>query len=531
MNSERSRIVSLSPLVKQRTSFLLGVLATAPFLPALVEFWRRGIPDRLFAGDAAALELGTWHAARGHQLLGPYSRFGWNHPGPAFFYLSVPVYELFSERGPALSLFALGAELASALAIVFTAHRLSGRLFAVIVAALLAVFELIALPFLLANEWNPVFPILPFVLVCFLAARVAAGAGSLLPALVFVGSVIVQTHVAFAPEVIALSVYAVVRRPPSGQAAPLGRWIVPLTLGIFAVCWALPTIEAFTTHPGDLQQILSFFSPMRTDFPQHTWREAFETVARQMSAVPWALFQTISQSRSTGPGILLAVFLATAELVCLRAAVRHTDPGERGGVRRLAEIVLLTTVIAVLSVRAIRGEILVYLVSWYSVTGLLATAVIITGAAGRLRRSIGADRTFTIVVTCACLVLGLAMTAPVRRPSVIHGSTAEVDHIAPIVNDFLRRRGDEAPTVFIPSKEVWPTAVGVVLYLRKHDMPVTVEQAWLNVGGRPLRESPGQHPGLFFTDDVAAQRLRAEGGFVEIASALGTHVLFRPRSK
>src|SRR3954462_2167548 len=87
-------------------SALLAVLTAAPFVPGVLEFARRGIPDLAFGGDAAALEFGTWHAARGHQLLGAYSRFGWNHPGPAFFYLAAPLYEALGERGPALNLFA-----------------------------------------------------------------------------------------------------------------------------------------------------------------------------------------------------------------------------------------------------------------------------------------------------------------------------------------------------------------------------------------------------------------------------------------
>ena len=37
--------------------------------------------------DTALAELYTRHAARGDLLLGPYSRFGWHHPGPLLYYL------------------------------------------------------------------------------------------------------------------------------------------------------------------------------------------------------------------------------------------------------------------------------------------------------------------------------------------------------------------------------------------------------------------------------------------------------------
>ena len=42
--------------------------------------------------DGAILEISTIEALEGRQLLGPYSRFGWNHPGPLYFYLQGPWY-------------------------------------------------------------------------------------------------------------------------------------------------------------------------------------------------------------------------------------------------------------------------------------------------------------------------------------------------------------------------------------------------------------------------------------------------------
>src|SRR5690348_18094210 len=41
-------------------------------------------------GDQALLELGTRRAIHLDQLVGPYSRSGFHHPGPAVFYLLAP---------------------------------------------------------------------------------------------------------------------------------------------------------------------------------------------------------------------------------------------------------------------------------------------------------------------------------------------------------------------------------------------------------------------------------------------------------
>src|SRR5262245_48122107 len=43
-------------------------------------------------GDRAQLELRTRDIGSWVDMLGPYSRFHWFHPGPAMFYLFAPVY-------------------------------------------------------------------------------------------------------------------------------------------------------------------------------------------------------------------------------------------------------------------------------------------------------------------------------------------------------------------------------------------------------------------------------------------------------
>src|SRR5262245_7576970 len=126
---------------RARDAAFLYAAALLPFVPGTFEFLRRGVPDVLFRGDGAALELGTLHAAHGVQLLGPYSRFGWSHPGPAYFYLAAPIYRAFGERGPGLNVFAFLVSACAAVGIVHAAYRLRGTVFAGMCAALLATFE------------------------------------------------------------------------------------------------------------------------------------------------------------------------------------------------------------------------------------------------------------------------------------------------------------------------------------------------------------------------------------------------------
>ena len=48
-------------------------------------------------GDYAVIQLRTLDVGSRHTpLVGPYSRYGWSHPGPALFYALAPVLRLFT---------------------------------------------------------------------------------------------------------------------------------------------------------------------------------------------------------------------------------------------------------------------------------------------------------------------------------------------------------------------------------------------------------------------------------------------------
>src|SRR5687768_13810934 len=65
------------------------------------------------AGDLAVIESYVIHASSASLLDGPYSQFGWHHPGPLYFYLQVPFYELSGRRAAGLNAGALAINLAA----------------------------------------------------------------------------------------------------------------------------------------------------------------------------------------------------------------------------------------------------------------------------------------------------------------------------------------------------------------------------------------------------------------------------------
>ena len=61
------------------------------------------LPAAWPTGDGAVIELYTLHATGFRQLLGPYSRFGFHHPGPAMFYVLAPFYAVSGHATASLS--------------------------------------------------------------------------------------------------------------------------------------------------------------------------------------------------------------------------------------------------------------------------------------------------------------------------------------------------------------------------------------------------------------------------------------------
>ena len=71
----------------------IGFAGVALCAAGLVALARHAPPIREVS-DGAILEIYTLEALKGRLLVGPYSRFGWHHPGPLYFYLQAPWYRL-----------------------------------------------------------------------------------------------------------------------------------------------------------------------------------------------------------------------------------------------------------------------------------------------------------------------------------------------------------------------------------------------------------------------------------------------------
>jgi hypothetical protein len=542
-------------LAARRWPLLLLAVAAAPFVPGAVKFLRHGVTDVMFSGDGAVLELRTLQAAHGRQLLGPYSRFHWSHPGPAFFYLALPLYQLFHQRGAALNLFVLIANFAAATMLVWTARRLRGDLFALAVAMLLAVYETVAAPFPLSWEWNPVTPILPLALLVFLCVRLGTGGVGALPAVAFVASAMVQTHLGFTPATLFLVATGtlfcfhelfVVRTTvaekdqsgvaqsgvaqsgvaQSGVARPsFARRRVAISLAVTAIVsmllWVLPLYEDLTRPKGNLH-LLGVFCWRRPP-AEHSWRVAVEAVSSQLAIFPLALCHALGRA-SMDVGMTgrhwLAAGQAAAVVVGLVVALRRRDQPAA----LLSAMTLGLFVVAIYAVREIPGEILDHLVAWVSVLGFVAWAAV----AAALVPAAGGHRPLTIgVLVVALPLLALTLLREDDKP-IVPERDLPLERLTAEVETFLHRGHIDRLRLEIAAHDEWPRAAGLVVTLAKDGFDVTVTDDWLFMFGSQLASGAGALPALVVADATVASQLRVRPAYELIATADETSVFLRP---
>lgn len=145
-------------------AWALAVAAVA--VPALCRL--PGLPS-VESSDRALFELRTRDVfSLDPPLVGAYSRYGWNHPGPVFQYLFAIPYRLFGGDATAIRLTAVLCTVGM-MTWIATLLRRRGRIANVGVAT--AVVGLVAMrgDLLALDTWNPTLAVLP-VLVALVAA-------------------------------------------------------------------------------------------------------------------------------------------------------------------------------------------------------------------------------------------------------------------------------------------------------------------------------------------------------------------------
>lgn len=281
------------------------------------------------AGDDAANALQIARARHGVELLGNYSRWGFHHPGPAFFYVYAGG-ELILRKllrlvaAPGIAHVLTGVVLhsfffAASLAIIAFYAR-SRRLIVLLLAAALAHFRLVDRAFV--SIWPPNQLLMPFLLLIVAGSSVATGRLRHLPLFVLASGFLVHGHVNQPLFVGATWITAALlfwRNRGSLPAYPLFRKREIWVSAAFACAFAVPLL--FDASRGAASNIAAILTHVR----EHTgeWKTFNDSVFYFAHFVTyWTSQEMPSGSWRTlfaaHPGVMalwllaLVIFLASA---------------------------------------------------------------------------------------------------------------------------------------------------------------------------------------------------------------------------
>ena len=430
----------------------------------LVWLARHATPFREVS-DGAILEIYTLEALRGRLLVGPYSRFGWHHPGPLYFYLEAPWYWLSGRHTAGMQAGALALNLTAVAGIARTVAAHATTTSAAALCAALA-WYVWRTGDLMVSPWNPHVVVLPLVACIVTAAAFAAsGRRALLLWLVLTGSFLVQTHIAMALPVALLMIAACVAQ----RGAVAAGWRAAAGIGL--AVWLPVIVEQATHHPGNITRIVAFFA-------QASAAQTIRDAAAAWSAALTGAFR---------PGFVVALGFdlrpvdgtwplvwSGSALALLAAAAGRARRQRNGFAMWLAVMCALTSAIALVAATRIRGRIVDHEVFWISAVGVIDAAAI----AGAFGRPNGRGRTAPLiaaasVVFAAAIGVG-GMRRAIARPRTVDDHS--VDVLARSIEQYVAS-GVRRPLIHI-EQQIWPIAAGALLLADKQGIAFAVDDQW-----------------------------------------------------
>ena len=383
-------------------------------------------------GDHAVLQMRALDVGGAHNpLLGPYSRYGWSHPGPALFYALAPTLRLFG--GHDIGMLA-GAVVINALALaaVFAATwRRRDAAALVIVVLVAAVLVRAHGGSALFDPWNPNVIVLPLLAAAVCAWTAAAGSRWALAATVVFASFVAQTHIGAAPAALALVLFAFAW---VGYDAWRGRGddrrrrltTIAIAIGVGFVVWLPPIVQAVTTGGGNLRDIWDFWSASN---PVTGFAQGARLVSPQFAIpAPWmgahehtALGGALVPSANRVPVALILLAVVTI------LAARRRD-------RRALTLCTLAIALAAatwIAASRIVGIPYPYLLRWAWVAGAVTwLAILWTGWRLIPKQQHRARNTATALVAVGACVLALFVVVNAARASYpVQLESAAIDHV------------------------------------------------------------------------------------------------------
>ncbi|MGO9877564.1 MAG: hypothetical protein ACLPVY_27655 [Acidimicrobiia bacterium] len=442
---------------------LVWVVAGLVAVPVFVLLVRVLHSGWLSSSDWAAIELRTRDVGTPHTpLVGPYSRYGWNHPGPLLFYVLAVPYRILGSQGRGILAGALAVN-AAAIGLVgvvlWRRGRVAGLTLGLLVVLLLA--RALGTGFLV-DPWNPYVIVLPLFAVVCLAWAATDGDLWAFPAAVGVGSFVVQSHVGVTLAVLAaIGVAAVIvvvdaRRDGFAQL----KTVAVVSLAVAFACWLPPLLQQLEHEPGNLGELTHFF--LRPHATVTGWSTGARIVGQQLSIpAPWFTGHESVNAFTDGVDPHWHVPIALILLIGAGLVARRRHDRQSLTLDALALAVVFA---AVFSAAHIVDTPYNYIVRWMWTVGALVWLAIVWTAWRALPVGIRRGRTASRLSAALIAVLAawLAVTA-IHATFPDQADQASLVGIAPAVRRSLRElRGPvllQAPLDFLSGQ----VAEGILL--------------------------------------------------------------------
>lgn len=402
-------------------SVIVAVILTAIVIWPILDAGRAAL-DLVWrpSGDWAVLTLRVEDVGRNTPLVGPYSRFGWNHPGPLMYWLLAVPYHLFGDRPEAILAAAATLNAVTVAALSAVAWR-RGRLplVALTMAAIAILIHAMG-PAMIRDPWNPFVTLLPLTLTVFLVWSVIEGDFWMWPPLAFLVSFELQSHIGYLPmlAMLGIAVFAISWRSKSmGALLPTSTkqrfWVLGISFAVLIGCW-LPVFLDQVVGTGNLGAIARYFlSP--GDSPAG-FGTAFHVAADQLRfpSAPWLgrseLAGLDGALLGSGLAALIVPVLAMAGSLWVAARMRAL------AALRFQLIVIATALGGLIATARVTGPLFDWVVRWWWVIASLWWLSIVWALWSALSKRITTQpmqRVATGILAVGAAIVTLAATGPV----------------------------------------------------------------------------------------------------------------------
>lgn len=372
------------------------------------------------SGDWAVLTMRVEDVGRHTPLVGPYSRFGWNHPGPLMYWLLAVPYHLFGDRPEALLAAAATLNALTVAALSAVAWR-RGRLplVALTMAATAILIHAMG-PAMIRDPWNPFITLLPLALTVFLVWSVIEGDFWMWPPLAFLVSFELQSHIGYLPMLAMLGVSVVAiawRRKSFNTLLPTSTkqrwWVLGLSSAVVIGCW-LPVLLDQVAGTGNLGAIAHYFLT-NGDSPAG-FGTAFHVAADQLRfpSAPWLgrseLAGLDGALLGSGLAALIVPILSMAGSLWLAIRMRVL------AALRLQLVVIATALGGLIATARVTGPLFDWVVRWWWVIASLWWLSIVWVLWSVLSQRIttqSMQRIATGLLAVVATVVTLAATGPI----------------------------------------------------------------------------------------------------------------------